>query len=114
MVVYSVVEERDETGDADDGERLDAEDGENDGGESGGEECFVYTEKATGVVVHIEGEGEGGEEVYEIYADGGLEGFVVWEALDGDGQRGHGDRVGRGSWSVEGRVADVVSGRVLY
>lgn len=64
-VVYSVIEQRNETGDTDDGQGLDAEDAEHHGCQGGGEQGFVDAEIATCATVHVEGERDGWEEAVE-------------------------------------------------
>ena len=56
----SVVEEGNYSCNADDCQRLGAEDAEDDTGEGGGKESFVNAVEATGAPVHVENEGQSG------------------------------------------------------
>ena len=81
-VVDRVVEEGDETGDADDGDGLAGQGREDHCGEGGGEERFVDAVEAAGVVVHVEDECKGWEEVDEVHSDCRCEGAVVHAVSD--------------------------------
>ena len=72
-----VVEERYQTSDTHDCERLNGKEGEDDSGESGRKECLVDTEEAVGVVGHIELEGEGRQQIHKVYSDRSCEGAIV-------------------------------------
>ena len=81
-VVDGVVEEGDKTGDADDGDGLAGQGGEDDRGQSGGEESFVDAIEAAGVVVHVEDECKGWEEIDKVHADRCCEGAVIHAVSD--------------------------------
>ena len=59
LVVDGVVEEGDETGDANDSERLNGEDAEYNSSKGRGKEGFIDAEEASCVVVHIKRECDG-------------------------------------------------------
>lgn len=56
-IEYSVIEQRYQSRDADDGQGLCANGTENDACESGGEEGFIDAVEATGAAVHVQDEG---------------------------------------------------------
>ena len=57
-IVNGIIKQRDETGDADYGKRLDSEDAEYHGGEGGTEQSFVDTKEPSCTAVHIKCKGE--------------------------------------------------------
>lgn len=61
-VIDGEVEERDETGDADNGERLGAEDAEHHGSQGGREKRLVDAKELPRAAVHVESVGYRGEE----------------------------------------------------
>lgn len=76
-IIRRIIKQRNQTRHTDDRKRLSGKNGKYCGGESGCEETFVDAVEVICAALHVQGEGDGGEEVDEEDADGAGESAVV-------------------------------------
>lgn len=76
-IIRRIIKQRNQTRHTDDRKRLSGKNGKYGGGESGCEETFVDAVEVVCAALHVQGEGDGGEEVDEEDADGAGESAVV-------------------------------------
>lgn len=76
-IIRRIIKQRNQTRHTDDRKRLSGKNGKYCGSESGCEETFVDAVEMVCAALHVQGEGDGGEEVDEEDADGAGESAVV-------------------------------------